>query len=257
MPADSARRTTVTVVLPVLNEAHVLDASVRELRRRLDLVPRFDVHIVIADNGSTDGTLEVAERLASCVAGVGVLHLSARGRGRALRRAWTQSGADIVAYMDIDLSTDLDALGPLLERVAAARADVAVGSRLVHGSEVTRSLRRELISRAYNLLLRGTLGTPVHDAQCGFKALRASVARDLLPAVADDGWFFDTELLARAHAAGYRVEEIPVRWVEDRDSRVRILRTALADLRGVRRLRRDGIRRHTRGRRRVRPAPVS
>lgn len=242
MPGDGGLHTTVDVVLPVLNEAHILETSVRALRARLDGLPQFDARVVIADNGSSDSTLQVAERLADSLPGVAVMHLTERGRGRALRRAWLASESDVVAYMDIDLSTDLAALGPMLELVAGGHADIAVGSRLLPDAQVTRSIRREVISRAYNLVLREALGMPARDAQCGFKALRAGVARALLPAVQDDEWFFDTELLARAQRDGYRVAEIAVRWVEDRDSRVRIIRTALADLRGIQRLRRDGLR---------------
>lgn len=241
MPADIARRpTTVDVVLPVLDEQRVLEASVRRLRQHLETMRGFDSRIVIADNGSTDGTLDVARRLVQTVPEVTVTHLRMRGRGRALRQAWTDSSAEVVAYMDVDLSTDLAALQPLLELVASGRADVATGSRLAPGARVTRGMRRELISRAYNALLRQALDMPVRDAQCGFKAVRTSVARALLPSIEDEGWFFDTELLARAQRAGYRVAEVPVRWVEDRDSRVRVVRTALTDLRGVRRLRRAG-----------------
>ena len=243
MPAEGAQRpTTVDIVLPVLNERHVLEDSVRRLRRHLETMRGFESRIVIADNGSSDGTLDAARRLARLVPGVSVRHLRVRGRGRALRQVWTESTADVVAYMDIDLSTDLGALQPLLELVASGRADVATGSRLAPGAHVTRGVRRELISRAYNALLHEALDMPVGDAQCGFKAVRASVAHALLPSIEDEEWFFDTELLARAQRAGYRVAELPVRWVEDRDSRVRLMRTALADVRGVWRLRRDGFR---------------
>ena len=252
MPAEPTRRpATVDIVLPVLNEQHVLESSVRRLRRHLDTMGGFEARVVIADNGSADGTLDVALRLAQTLPGVTIVHLGMRGRGRALRNAWTESTADVVAYMDVDLSTDLAALRPLLELVASGHADVATGSRLAPGASVTRGVRRELISRAYNALLREALDMPVHDAQCGFKAVRASVARALLPEIEDEGWFFDTELLARAHRAGFRVAEVPVRWVEDRDSRVRVVRTALADLRGVRRLRRTGFHRQRVGTRRA------
>ena len=252
MPAEATRRpVTADIVLPVLNERRVLEDSVRRLRQHLDTMGGFDARIVIADNGSTDGTLDVALRLAQLLPGVTVTHLDVRGRGRALRKAWAESTADVVGYMDVDLSTDLAALQPLLELVASGHADVATGSRLAPGACVTRGVRRELISRGYNALLREALDMPVRDAQCGFKAARASVARALLPEIEDEGWFFDTELLARAHHAGFRVAELPVRWVEDRDSRVRVVRTALADLRGIRRLRRSGFGRPQVGRRRA------
>jgi glycosyltransferase involved in cell wall biosynthesis len=230
------RLPTVDIVVPTHNEAHVLDASITRLSRFL--TERFPLpwRITIADNGSTDGTSIVARRLARTIPGVSVMVLPTAGRGGALRAAWLRSGADIVAYTDVDLSTDLDALLPLVAPLISGHSDVAVGSRLAWGAETRRGLKREAISRGYNRLLRLTLRTPVRDAQCGFKALSAAVARRLLPAVRDDGWFFDTELLIRAKRAGYRVFEVPVDWVDDEDSRVRILRTAWDDLRGVARL---------------------
>lgn len=243
-PPDSARRgpARVDVVLPVLDEERVLEQSVRRLQRHLAAMEHVDARIIIADNGSVDATYAIAQRLASTLRSVGVLRLADRGRGRALRRAWMQSDADVVAYMDVDLSTDLVAVSPLLDAVIAGRAHIAVGSRLSAGSQVTRSLRREVISRTYNRIVRTALAIPVRDAQCGFKALRVDVARTLLPLVEDSGWFFDTELLARADRAGCTITEIPVRWAEDRDTRVKIVRTAIEDLRGVHRLRREFLR---------------
>jgi glycosyltransferase involved in cell wall biosynthesis len=230
------RLPTVDVVVPTHNEAHVLEASITRLSRFL--TERFPLpwRITIADNGSTDGTAIVARRLARTIPGVSVMVLPTAGRGGALRAAWLRSGADIVAYTDVDLSTDLDALLPLVAPLISGHSDLAVGSRLAWGAQTRRGLKREAISRGYNRLLRLTLRTPVRDAQCGFKALSAAVARQLLPTVRDDGWFFDTELLIRAKRAGYRVFEVPVDWVDDEDSRVRIVRTAWDDLRGVARL---------------------
>jgi hypothetical protein len=150
--------------------------------------------------------------------------------------AWLASDADVVAYMDVDLSTGLAALRDLIEPLLAGRADVAIGSRLVPSAHVTRSFKRECISRGYNLLLRTALHLRVRDAQCGFKAVRAGVARELLPAIRDEGWFFDTELLVLAQRSRLRTVETPVVWIEDRDSRVRIASTAITDLRGVARM---------------------
>jgi hypothetical protein len=167
---------------------------------------------------------------------VSVLVLPVPGRGGALRAAWMRSRADIVAYTDVDLSTDLDALFPLVAPLMSGHSDLAVGSRLAPGARTSRGTKRELISRAYNRLLRVVLRAPVRDAQCGFKAMNVASAQRILPAVHDDGWFFDTELIIRAKRAGMRVFEVPVDWVDDTDSRVKILRTSLDDLRGVARL---------------------
>ena len=138
--------------------------------------------------------------------------------------------------MDVDLSTDLDALLPLVAPLVSGHSDVAIGSRLAPGSHVARHPKRELISRSYNLILRTLLATRVRDAQCGFKAVRASVARRLLPAVEDDGWFFDTELLLLAERNGLRIHEVPVDWIDDVDSRVKVVSTAIGDLKGTARM---------------------
>jgi glycosyltransferase involved in cell wall biosynthesis len=225
------------IVIPVYNEQHVLESSVRTLHAYLECQLPFTYQITIADNASTDGTLELAHRLAAEIPHVGVLHLERKGRGRALRASWEASDAEVLAYMDVDLSTDLAALAELVEPLLAGRGDIAIGSRLAAGAVVTRSLRREAISRAYNLLLRGLLGVGFSDAQCGFKAGRREVLQALLPGVKDESWFFDTELLHLAQRNKLAIHEVPVHWVEDPDSRVRILATAREDLKGVLRLR--------------------
>jgi glycosyltransferase involved in cell wall biosynthesis len=235
-----ARCPTVDVVIPVLNEVATIEQSVLRVREYLAATTTFCGRVIIVDNGSSDGTLAVAAALGDAFADVSVLHLGERGRGRALRSAWLRSTADVVAYMDVDLSTDLGALEPLVTLVTSGSADVAIGSRLVGGSRVRRGPRREVISRCYNALLRRTLRVGFHDAQCGFKALRSEVARALLPLVEDNAWFFDTELLVRAERDGYRVVELPVAWTDDPDSRVAIFRTAWRDLRGIARLRAEG-----------------
>ena len=192
----------------------------------------YPSRITIADNASTDGTLAVAETLAEELPDVDVIHLDEKGRGGALYAAWMSSQADVVAYMDVDLSTDLSALMPLVAPLISGHSDVAIGSRLAASSRVVRGPKREFVSRSYNLILRGVLGARFSDAQCGFKAVRADVARQLLPHVADTGWFFDTELLVIAERAGLRIHEVPVDWVDDPDSRVDIVRTAVNDLKG-------------------------
>ena len=223
-PSSGSRRTgiervgrhrpVVDVVVPVFNEEEQLAASIRRFRRYLDTRFPLAARITIADNASTDSTWWIAQRLEAELEGVRSIHLDEKGRGRALRAAWSASDAAILAYTDVDLSTDLDALLPLVAPLLSGHSEVAIGSRLAPGSS----------------------GTRFRDAQCGFKAIRFDVARRLLPLVIDDAWFFDTELLVLAQRAGLRIHEVPVDWVDDPDSRVDIQATALADLRGIWRL---------------------
>ncbi|MCU1456881.1 MAG: glycosyltransferase [Actinomycetia bacterium] len=238
------RPPSVDIVVPVLDEGHVLAAQIGKLYGVLESQGSFDWWITIVDNGSTDDTDAVAAMLSAALPRVRVLHLSERGRGRALRAAWSRSEADVLAYTDVDLSTDLAALAPMVAALVAGHSSVATGSRLASGAHVVRGPKRELISRTYNAILRVVLGTRVRDAQCGFKAIRRDAAQALLPEIEDNGWFFDTELLVRAERHGMRVLEVPVDWVDDPDSRVAIMKTAFDDLRGIRRLvRQVGFRR--------------
>ena len=226
----------VEIVVPVHDEERTLAPSVRRLHRFLTAEFPFGWRIVIADNASTDATPEVAAALARELPAVSVLRLERRGRGRALRAAWSASRARVVCYMDVDLSTDLRGLLPLVAPLLSGHSDLAIGTRLAHGARVVRGPKRELISRGYNRILRTALRARFSDAQCGFKAVRRDVLDDLLPAVRDDSWFFDTELLIVAQRRGLRIHEVPVDWIDDPDSHVRIVRTAVEDLLGVARL---------------------
>ena len=221
------------VVIPVFNEERDLEASVRRLHAHLRSSVPYTARITVADNASTDGTLEVATRLSEELDGVRVVHLDTKGRGRALSAVWSASDAPVLAYMDVDLSTDLNALLPLVAPLISGHSDVAIGSRLTRSSRVVRGPKREVVSRCYNLVLRGALAAKFSDAQCGFKAIRSDVALRLLPLVEDTGWFFDTELLVLAERSGLRIHEVPVDWVDDPDSTVDIVATAIADLKGV------------------------
>jgi glycosyltransferase involved in cell wall biosynthesis len=232
-PGDSQ----VEIVVPVRNEESGLEPAVRRLRAFLDGSFPFAARITIADNGSTDRTWAQALVLAAEFPLVHAVRIERPGRGGALRTVWTGSDADIYAYMDVDLSTDLNALLPLVAPLLSGHSDVAIGTRLARGARVIRGPKREIISRGYNLLLHASLGTRFSDAQCGFKAIRADAARVLLPLTADTGWFFDTELLVLAERAGLRIHEVPVDWIDDSDSRVNVVATALGDLRGIVRLR--------------------
>jgi putative flippase GtrA len=236
---DPDGRPIVDVVVPVYNEEVDLEPSIRRRHAFLAREFPFAARITIADNASTDGTWAVARRLQDQIEGVEAVRLEAKGRGRALKAAWEASDAAVLAYMDVDLSTDLAGLLPLVAPLVSGHSDLAIGSRRAHGSRVVRGPKREIISRGYNLLLHATLRTRFSDAQCGFKAIRADVARDVLPLMQDGAWFFDTEMLVIAERAGMRIHEVPVDWVDDPDSRVDIVETALADLRGIARVRRD------------------
>ena len=226
----------VDIVVPVYNEERDLEPSIRRLHAFLHDGFPLPARITIADNASTDDTYAQATRLADELDGVRVVRLEEKGRGRALHTAWSTSDAPVLAYMDVDLSTDLTALLPLVAPLLSGHSDVAIGTRLSRAARVVRGPKRELISRCYNLLLHAVLTTKFSDAQCGFKAIRADRARELLPRVQDTGWFFDTELLVLAERAGLRIHEVPVDWVDDADSRVDIVRTVVDDLRGVARL---------------------
>jgi putative flippase GtrA len=232
-PAPAPARPLVEVVVPVHNEQRTLEASIWRLHGYLTAHFPFAFRITVADNASTDATWPLARKLAEQLPRVRAVHLDQKGRGRALRHVWSGSDAEVVAYMDVDLSTGLEALLPLVAPLLSGHSDLAIGSRLAHGAAVVRGPRRELVSRCYNLLLRTTLRARFSDAQCGFKAGRTDVVQALLPAVEDQAWFFDTELLLLAERSGLRIHEVPVDWVEDPDSRVDVLRTALDDLRGM------------------------
>jgi putative flippase GtrA len=235
-PRTAVRFPTVEIAVPVYNEAETLAASIATLVEYLGAAFPFTFHVTIVDNASTDGTWAIAEELAAGCENVSAIYLPEKGRGRALRAAWGRSEADVLSYMDVDLSTRLDALLPLVAPLVSGHSDLAIGSRLAYGARIRRGAKREVISRGYNLILRVVLRSRFSDAQCGFKAIRRSAAAMLLPLVEDDGWFFDTELLVLAQRHGLRIHEVPVDWVDDPHSSVAIVRTAVDDLKGVARL---------------------
>jgi glycosyltransferase involved in cell wall biosynthesis len=229
---------TIEVVIPVYNEEAQLPQGVAALARLLAQSKEHEVTMLIADNGSTDRTFALAQRLSQEYPSVQAVHFDQKGRGGALKAVWFASEAEIVSYMDVDLSTDLVAFPKLCRALASGDFDLAVGSRLMAGAKTIRCLRRELISRGYNRLLKAVFHTRFSDAQCGFKAMTRQAAQELLPLVTDTHWFFDTELLVLAEKLGYRICDIPVHWVENRDSRVKIVPTILQDLKGILRLHR-------------------
>ncbi|MDY6808181.1 MAG: bifunctional glycosyltransferase family 2/GtrA family protein [Actinomycetota bacterium] len=235
--ADSSTPAPVLdIVVPVYNEQTDVAGAVRRLRDHLRANVPYPSRITVADNASTDSTLAIAAELTDEVDGLRVVHLEQKGRGRALNAVWRASDAEIVAYCDVDLSTDLNALMPLIAPLISGHSDIAIGTRLARDSRVVRGPKREFISRSYNLILKTTMRAKFSDAQCGFKAMRTDIARQVLPYVEDTGWFFDTELLVLAERIGLRIAEVPVDWVDDPDSTVDIVSTAVADLKGCARV---------------------
>lgn len=227
----------LNVTIPVFNEERRLERGIRRLAPFLAEAMACDYELVIADNASTDGTAEIARRLAAEFPRVRVVRMAAKGRGGALRQVWSTSDAEVCSYMDVDLSSDLESFPELVRVVASGGAELTVGSRLLQTGGTQRSWQREVMSRGYNGLLRTAFGVQFSDAQCGFKAISRRAAQTLLPLVESNHWFFDTELLVLAERAGFRIHDLPVRWREDRDSTVKVLRTVGEDLRGILRLR--------------------
>jgi glycosyltransferase involved in cell wall biosynthesis len=239
MKNDPPSRPRISVVLPAFNEEGILRENVTTLVEFLEKSCPYTHEVVIAENGSTDNTFKIAKELEQHYGNVRALHLQNPGRGAALRHAWMLSNAEILCYMDVDLSTDLRHFMPLTGALLDQRYDLAVGSRLLKPCNTTRCLKREVLSRTYNLLVRVVASTHFSDLQCGFKAITRSAASALLPLLQDDGWFMDTELLVIAEKLRYRIFELPVRWAERSDSHVQVWRTIFQDLRGLIRLRRD------------------
>lgn len=242
MPSHTERPPTdllVEIVIPVYNEERALRPCIEKLRAYLTATFPYKWQIRIADNASKDRTWEIAEELTHEYPEVRALHLEQKGRGRALRAAWLSSDADIVSYMDVDLSTGLNAFLPMIAAIAVGQSEVGTGSRLMHGARITRQFKRELTSRGYNALIKVALRNGFSDAQCGFKAMRRELAAELLPYVENQEWFFDSELLLLAEERNLRIIEIPVDWDEDLDSRVLIGKTAMEDIQGLMRVRKQ------------------
>jgi glycosyltransferase involved in cell wall biosynthesis len=237
-PLDEQKLARVDVVIPVYNEQVALPVNIPILCDYLEASCPYDWRVVIADNASIDDTPQVSRDIAASYERVRALRLEQKGRGRALRTSWLLSDADVVSYMDVDLSTNLKAFMPLVEPLVNGQADIAIGTRLDPQARVERQWKREFISRSYNAIIKTMFRNQFSDAQCGFKAMTRESARFLLPMIEDNAWFFDTELLLLAEAHGVLIREVPVDWVEDLDSRVKIVSTAREDMKGLFRVRR-------------------
>jgi glycosyltransferase involved in cell wall biosynthesis len=229
----------ILVTIPVYNEERALPVSIPALHRFLsEHMSAYDWSIEIADNASIDKTPEVSRELVNGFDRVQYRRLEQKGRGRALKQSWTGSDADICSYMDVDLSTNLESYPPMIEALAHGGFDIGTGSRLMRGANTERSFKRELISRSYNIMIKALFFTRFSDAQCGFKAVTRHIIDTLLPVVEDNVWFFDSELLIIGEKCGYRIFDVPVKWIEDLDTRVKIVRTATDDIKGLLRVKR-------------------
>lgn len=233
--------TTFDVTIPVLNEAATLRRQVAALR--VFLSDRFPTpgqwKIVIADNGSTDETRQIAADLSEEYPEVRLVIVPRRGVGLALKTSWTQSTADIVGYMDLDLATDLSHFSEAFGVLAEDRADLVYATRLHPRAKVIgRTLKREISSRVFNQLLRTYLGVGFSDGMCGFKFLKREILPELMAHGAEnDGWFFSTELLTVAEWRGFHLHELPVTWTDDAaSSKVKVLPLAMRYLRDMRQL---------------------
>ena len=231
---------TIDIVIPVYNEEQALPRNILILTDFLKSNVINPWQIIIADNASTDSTRSVSEMLCERFSGVNYLYLPQKGRGRALKAAWKESTADIVSYMDVDLSTDLVHFPPLISSIESG-SHIAIGSRLSKESRVTRSFRREFISRTYNMMIKSMFFTGFPDAQCGFKAMTRESANTLIPQIKNNNWFFDTELLIIAAKNGFQISSQPVKWDDDPSSSVNITGTATEDIKGLLRLRFGGV----------------
>lgn len=228
---------SVNIVIPIYNEEEELEGSIEKLSRFNTLnLKKYNWQITIADNASTDASLKIAKSLKEKIPRLTIKHLEQKGRGRAVKQAWSESEKDIQVYMDVDLSTDLNSLPALLASLVSGY-DIAIGTRLKSKSKVVnRPLKREILSRVYNILIKVLFGTKFSDAQCGFKAVTKKVVKNLIPEIKDNAWFFDSELLIMAEKKGYQIYEEPVFWVDNPGSTVRVMRTVYGDLAGLWRL---------------------
>ena len=222
--ASSNAKVDVSVVLPAYNEADKLEGAVTKISQALKET-RYVYEIVIAEDGSTDGTAERAEELTQKFPYIKHIHREKRlGRGTALNNAFKQCNGKVFVYMDLDLATDLKYLKPLIDAITVEDNDFSTGSRMLPESKVERSLSRSISSKTYNFLVRHMLGSNLKDHQCGFKAFKRDPVLALLDDVEATHWFWDTEIMVRAHRQGYKIKEIAVEWKSGRDTKVNLLK---------------------------------
>jgi glycosyltransferase involved in cell wall biosynthesis len=216
----------VSVVLPAYNEVEYLQPAVEKTIQTLNQFTK-SYEVIIAEDGSTDGTAETSAELAQKIVGVRHIHREKRlGRGTALNNAFKHCKGEVLVYMDLDLATDLKYLKPLIEAIMVEGYDFATGSRMMAESKAERTMSRSISSKTYNFLVRHMLGSKLHDHQCGFKAFKREPLMCLIDKVGATHWFWDTEIMVRAYRQGYRVKEIPVEWKSGKGTKVSLFKDA-------------------------------
>ncbi|MBD3359736.1 MAG: glycosyltransferase [Candidatus Buchananbacteria bacterium] len=215
----------ILLALPVYNEEKVLEKSVLKLYNYFKNNIKDDWQIVIVNNASIDKTKKVADSLAQKFLKVDSLNLEDKGRGNALKNVWQKYEADIYAYCDIDLATDIFAFKKLFNSIINGSANIAIGARYIKGSQTKRTLNRLIYSKVYIFLVRLFFPTKIKDFQCGFKAVDKKTVSEILPLVKDKEWFFDTELLLIAEKNDFKIKEIAVQWKENPETKVKFIRT--------------------------------
>jgi glycosyltransferase involved in cell wall biosynthesis len=222
MTTPSDKTVQVSLVLPAYNEVDCLTPAVEKTMQTLNQFAS-SYEIIIAEDGSTDGTAERSEELSQKHPYIRHIHRDQRlGRGTALNNAFKQSNGEVLVYMDLDLATDLSYLKPLVEAISIEGYDFSTGSRMLKESRAERTFSRNISSKTYNYLVRHILGSKLHDHQCGFKAFKRGPLLSLLGEVGATHWFWDTEVMVRAHYHGFKIKEIAVEWRSGKDTKVNI-----------------------------------
>ena len=235
------RMVKVDIVIPVYNEEVNLEKNINILTEWLKNNFKYEWIVTIADNGSTDNTKKIAKDLDMKNKKIILKEITSKGRGIALRESWLSSTSDICAFMDIDLSTELEYLNEIIYPIVELECEICCGSRWMSSSNVKRGLFRGILSWSYNFILQTTLGLKIKDSQIGFKAIKTDTAKKVIPLIKDNEWFFDTELLLISQKNDLKIKQIPVIWIDHPKSTVVVLKTVKMFLRNVWRMKKDGI----------------
>lgn len=230
---------TTEVIFPVYNESDTLSEQIKIFNEFFEEEFKKNIFITIADNGSTDNTATISDKLLKNKLIQKYIFIPQKGRGRAIKDCIKKSKADIVCYMDIDLSTDLAHFKELIDSISKKGNDISIGSRLSKKSKVVgRKKIREFTSRAYNLLIKFFFPmSGIKDMQCGFKAFSRKKILPVIDLVQNNRWFFDTELIIISRKLNLKIDQIPVKWTDDPNTSVNIISTAIEDIVGLTKLR--------------------